>query len=237
MADAPERHRVAVVVPAYQAAACVAKVVTGARAAVPDAAVYVVDDGSTDGTGAAAAAAGAVVLSHPSNCGKGAALAGGIARALSDGATLVVTLDADGQHPPEVLPRLLEPVRHGGADLVLGARARTGAMPPGRRFTNWLSAKLASRIGDVPVPDAQTGLRAFSRRLATAVLPLVASYRRYDYEAAFLLAALRAGFEVRSVDVPTIYQGEQGRALSHFRGWGDGWRVARVFARYLVGAA
>ncbi len=233
MADAPELGRIAVIVPAYQAAASVVGVVAGARAALPDAAVYVVDDGSTDGTGAAAAAAGALVLRHPQNRGKGAALAGGIARAVSDGAAVLTTLDADGQHPPDALPRLLAPVRRGAADLVLGARARTGSMPLGRRFTNWLSATLASRIGDIPVPDAQTGLRAFSRRLAVEVQPLIASYRGYDYEAAFLLAALRGGYAVSSVDIPTIYT----RAPSHFRGWGDGWRVARVFVRYLLGAS
>ncbi len=233
MADAPEIGRVAVIVPAYQAAASVAGVVAGARAALPDAAVYVVDDGSSDATGAAATAAGAVVMRHPRNRGKGAALAGGIARALADGAVVLTTLDADGQHPPDVLPRLLAPIRGGVADLVLGARARTGSMPLGRRCTNWLSATLASHIGKRPVPDAQTGLRAFSRRLATAVQPRIAAYRRYDYEAAFLLAALRAGFAVSSVDVPTIYT----RSPSHFRGWGDGWRVARVFVRYLLGAS
>jgi len=233
MADAPESGRIAIIVPAYQAAASVAGVVAGARAALPGATVYVVDDGSSDATGAAATAAGAVVMRHPHNRGKGAALAGGIARALADGAVMLTTLDADGQHPPEALPRLLAPIRGGVADLVLGARARTGNMPLGRRCTNWLSATLASRIGKRPVPDAQTGLRAFSRRLATEVQPLIAAYQRYDYEAAFLLAALRAGYAVSSVAVPTIYT----RSPSHFRGWGDGWRVARVFARYMLGAS
>ncbi|HEY6061159.1 MAG TPA: glycosyltransferase family 2 protein [Gemmatimonadales bacterium] len=233
MADAPETERVAVIVPAYQAAEHVAAVVTGARAALPGAAVYVVDDGSSDATGAVATAAGAVVLRHPRNRGKGAALAGGIARALSDGATVLTTLDADGQHPPDVLPLLLAPVRHGDADLVLGARARSGSMPLARRCTNWLSATVATRIGKVAVPDAQTGLRAFTRRLAQELQPAIAGYRRYDYEAAFLLAALRGGYGVRSVEVPTIYT----RAGSHFRSWGDGWRVTRVFVRYLLGAS
>jgi glycosyltransferase involved in cell wall biosynthesis len=233
MAGAPEIGRVAVIVPAFQAAASVAGVVAGARTAVPAAAIYVVDDGSTDGTGPAAAAAGALVLRHPHNRGKGTALATGIARAVADGAMVLTTLDADGQHPPAALPHLLDPLRHGAADLVLGARARSGSMPLGRRFTNWLSATLASRIGNTRVPDAQTGLRAFTRRLAVAVQPLIAAYRGYEYESAFLLAALRAGFAVTSVDVPTIYT----PVRSHFRAWGDGRRVAGVFVRYLLGAS
>ncbi|MGH7567477.1 MAG: glycosyltransferase family 2 protein [Gemmatimonadales bacterium] len=217
--------RLAVVIPAFQAAATVGGVVVAARRAAPGARVYVVDDGSTDCTGGASQAAGATVVSHPRNRGKGVALATGIARALTDGAEVVVTLDADGQHPPDAIARLAAPVAAGEADLVLGARARTGAMPLGRRCTNWLSAALASRVGRQAVPDAQTGFRAFRRRVAETIRP---AERRYDYEAAFLLAVLAAGFRVRSVPVPTIYDG----TASHFRHWGDTWRLARVFARY-----
>ncbi|MGH7537153.1 MAG: glycosyltransferase family 2 protein [Gemmatimonadales bacterium] len=231
MAAVEPANRLAVLVPAFQAAATVGTVVAAARQALPHATVYVIDDGSTDATASAAAQAGAVVLAHPDNRGKGAALATGVARALADGAETIGTLDADGQHPPEALPRLLAPVLRGDADLVLGARARTAAMPRGRRFTNWLSAMMASRIGAVRVPDAQTGFRVFSRRVAIGLQPLVSPYVRYDYEAAFLLAALRAGYGVLSVEIPTIYPG----VPSHFRGWGDSWRLVRVFARYLFG--
>jgi glycosyltransferase involved in cell wall biosynthesis len=203
------------------------------RAVLPDAAVVVVDDGSTDATSAIAASGGALVIRHQRNAGKGAALATGIARALAHGAAAVVTLDADGQHPPEALTLLLAPLADGAVDLVLGARARSGAMPAQRRVTNWLSATIASRIAAAPIPDAQSGFRAFTTRLAADVTPRLARYRRYDYEAAFLLAALRAGYGVRSVAIPTIYDGQP----SHFRSVVDGWRVARVFARYLFGAS
>jgi glycosyltransferase involved in cell wall biosynthesis len=216
---------VAVVVPAYMAEATIADVIARTQTAAPGAALYVVDDGSLDRTLVAAGAAGACVLAHRRNLGKGAALATGIGRALADGAGVVVTLDADGQHPPEAIPQVVAPVRDGAADLVLGARARAGAMPWGRRCTNWLSAALASRLARDGVADAQTGFRAFSRAVATAVRP---AERRYDYETAFLLGALAAGFRVRSVAIPTIYGG----AASHFRPWGDTWRLARVFLRY-----
>jgi len=165
------------------------------------------------------------VLTHPSNLGKGAALRTGIARALADGARIVVTLDADGQHAPAELPRLVAPLARDEADLVLGARARTAAMPRGRRCTNWLSAALASRIGGQPIADAQTGFRAFSRAVAQAARPAGSGY---DFETAFLLQALARGFRVCSVPVATIYEG--GR--SHFRSWVDTWRLARVFAGY-----
>src|SRR5207253_5600105 len=158
---------------------------------------------------------------HPRNRGKGAALATGIAAALQGGARVIVTLDGDGQHPPEEIPRLAAAVVSGGADLALGARARAGTMPWGRRCTNWLSAALASRIGGVAVPDAQTGFRALSRRIAEAIRP---TERRYDYETAFLLAALAQGYRVHSEPIPTVYEGRP----SHFRDWADTWRLARV---------
>ena len=231
----PERADgvVAIVIPAYEAAATIADVVSRSRQAAPGAAVYVVDDGSTDATGERARGAGATLLVHSRNRGKGAALATGIAAALEQnrgaGARVIVTLDADGQHAPEEVPRLAELVLEGSADVVLGARARTAAMPWARRCTNWLSAALASRIGGVPVPDAQTGFRALSRRAAEAIRP---AERSYDFEAAFLLAALVAGMTVRSVPVATLYEGDGGGVDSHFRHGIDTWRLARVFTRY-----
>ena len=224
-AEPPPRRGVAVVIPAYQVAATIPDIVVRIRRAVPGATVYVVDDGSSDGTGAAGREQGAVVLVHRRNYGKGAALRTGIARALSDGARVIVTIDADGQHAPEDIPRLVAPVERGDADLVLGARARGPTMPLGRRCTNWLSAALASRVGGVTVPDAQTGFRAIARPLAEAIRP---AEHGYDFETAFLLATLVQGLRVRSVPVPTIYQGKD----SHFRHWADTWRQARVFTRY-----
>ena len=216
---------VAVVIPAYQAAATIAEVVSRTSRAVPGATVYVVDDGSTDGTSGAGRGQGATVLVHPRNRGKGAALATGIVAALEGGADVIVTLDADGQHPPEEISGLAGPVLAGEADVALGARARAGAMPWGRRCTNWLSAALASRIAGTGVPDAQSGFRALSRRAAQAVRP---GEQGYDFETAFLLAALAQGLRVRFVPVSTVYDGRP----SHFRPWADTWRQARVFTRY-----
>src|SRR5260370_23893414 len=147
----------AVVTPAARPAATIADVVQRARRAAPGAVVYVVDDGSTDATGDEGRRSGAQVLVHGQNQGKGAALRTGMDRALADGAEIVVTLDADGQHPPEEIPRLASPIARAEADLVLGARARAGAMPWARRCTNWVAAALASRVGGVAGPGAPNG--------------------------------------------------------------------------------
>jgi len=217
--------RVAVVIPAYQAVATIGEVVSQTLDALPDANLIVVDDGSEDGTGEAGRGKGTTVVTHPRNRGKGAALRTGLARACADGAEVIVTIDADGQHPAAEIPRLLQPIAAGAADLVLGARARNGAMPVSRRLTNWLSASVASRIGRQAITDAQTGFRAFTRALAERIQP---AGDRYEFEANFLLEALRAGYRVTSVEVPTIYG-----APSHFRYFGDTWRMVRAFAQQL----
>lgn len=213
--------RVAVIIPAFQAAATIRDIISRTHATLSAAEIIVVDDGSTDGT---RASAGDVAIAHDQNRGKGAALRAGVRAALARGASVLVTIDADGQHPPEEIPRLLQPIQEGRADLVLGARKRDRAMPLSRRFTNWLSATLASRIGGQQVADAQTGFRAFTRDVAQQVQP---AGDRYEYEANFLLDALQAGYRVASIDVPTIYG-----SRSHFRGWSDTWRMARAFARH-----
>ena len=215
----------AVVIPAFHAAGTLAGVVERVRRRVPAALIVVVDDGSADGTAAAAAAAGAVVLRHDGNLGKGRALATGLAAAVRAGADAVVTLDADGQHPPEAIPALLAPLEAGAADLVVGARAREGAMPLGRRVTNWLSSTLLSRALGFAVPDSQSGFRAMRREVADLVRP---AGGRYEWETEFLFVAARRGFRIAAAAVPTVYQG----AASHFRYGSDTLALAAVFLRH-----
>jgi glycosyltransferase involved in cell wall biosynthesis len=217
---------VALVIPAYRAERALPSLLARARQAVPGAALLVVDDGSPDGTAAAAAGAGATVLRHAGNRGKGRALATGLAAAVAAGAELVVTLDADGQHPPEAIPRLLGPLRAGVSDLVVGARARDrGGMPVGRRVTNWLSSTLVSRALRVPVPDSQSGFRAMRRAVAAQVRPLGA---RYEFETEFLFLAAQRGYRITAVAVPTLYDG----AVSHFRYGADTLALTAVFLRH-----
>lgn len=217
----------AVVVPAFRAARTVGEVVARVRRAAPGATVLVVDDGSDDDTAGRALAAGAAVASHEINLGKGRALATGLAAALAlEGMRFAVTLDADGQHPPEAIPALLAPVERGEADLVIGARRRApGVMPLGRRCTNWLSSTLVSRAVGRRVPDSQSGFRAMTRAVAARVRPDGA---RYEFETEFLFAAAAAGFRIGAAEIPTVYPG--GR--SHFRHVRDTLRLARVFLRH-----
>ena len=215
----------ALVIPAYRAARTLPGVLARVRAAVPRAQVLVVDDGSDDDTAALAQAGGAAVACHQRNLGKGRALATGLAAAQALGARYVVTMDADGQHPPECIPALLEPLRSGTTDLVVGSRRRDGgSMPLGRRLTNGLSSALVSRALGAVVPDSQSGFRAMRSAVAAAVKP---AGRRYEFETEFLFLAAAQGFRIGAVGVPTVYG-----SASHFRYLGDTLRLAAVFARY-----
>ena len=213
---------VACVIPAYDAATTLASVVRGLRASLPHALLIVVDDGSADGTHDVAAACCDRVVRCRANRGKGAALRAGFDVAHAECAHAVITIDADGQHDAARAPALLAALDD--ADIVIGARARTrGAMPLGRRVTNALASAAVGAIAGVDVPDAQSGYRAMRRDVLAAVQ---ATGDRYEYETEFLIAALRAGYRITSVGVPTNYG-----APSHFRAWGDSMRVVRAIWR------
>jgi isopenicillin-N N-acyltransferase like protein len=204
--------RVLAVVPAYQAERHVGAVVRGLRAELGDAPVIVVDDGSTDGTAQAAEAAGAVVVRHPTNRGKGAALRSGFARALELGADAAVTVDADGQHPPEEAARV---ARHEAerTALVLGVRDLVGAgAPPKNRFSNAFSNRFLSWFGGRPLADTQCGLRRYP---LPEVSTLGARSPGYAYEAETLLRAVRRGWKVVELPVRVVYPPEHERT-THF---------------------
>jgi len=131
--------------------------------------VVVVDDGSADDTAENARAAGATVLRHEINRGQGAALQTGISYGLERGARFVVTFDADGQHAAEDMPRLIEPLLRGEADIALGSRFLGGesSVPGSRRALLRAAVAFTLVTSGVRLTDAHNGLRAFSRRAAS----------------------------------------------------------------------
>ena len=115
-----DRSRVAIVIPAYNEAETIGEVVTATMAfGLP----IVVDDGSSDETTAEAEAAGAIVVLHSVNAGYDSALNSGFAKAAELSCVYIITMDADGQHDPDILPRVIEHLER-GADLVVGVRDR-----------------------------------------------------------------------------------------------------------------
>jgi glycosyltransferase involved in cell wall biosynthesis len=214
-------ERVAAIVPAYQARATIEELVRRTLAILPD--IVVVDDGSRDGTEEAARTAGAEVLVHPENRGKGAALATGFHYWLARDVDALVTIDADLQHMPEEIPRLLAPELR-AADLVLGVRDHLfREMAPLRRTGNRLSARLISLAAGVELTDGQTGFRVYRRHLLETV-----PWRETGYEAesAVLVRAGRSGLSI--VSVPVAMGFVDGRATSHFRPLVDSLLIARA---------
>jgi glycosyltransferase involved in cell wall biosynthesis len=205
-----------IIVPALDAVATIGAVVGGLRATVK-APVYVVDDGSTDATGAVAGRAGAIVLRHPRNLGKGAAIRTGLAAAAREGYDVALSVDADGQHPADSA----EAVLHGSSDaraLVLGVRdlASDGA-PRANRFGNAVSNFFVSKFAGTPLRDTQCGLRRYPVR---ATLALGARARGFAFEAEVVLRALAEGVPVVEAPIRTVYPTAAGHG-SHFRLPGD----------------
>jgi glycosyltransferase involved in cell wall biosynthesis len=221
---APVIERLAVAIPAFEAAASIATVVR--RVLAMSAEVIVVDDGSGDGTGDAARACGIPVLTHAVNLGKGRALKTAFDHLFGSGYDAVVTIDADGQHPPEEMPKLLTPW-HEGADLVLGTRDHLyGAMGRVRAASNGTSSWLISHVAGATFPDCQTGYRLYTRRLIETVgFP----EPRFEAESAVLVRAVRQGFRV--VGVPVGLDEADGRLTSHYRPIVDSFRIAGAVAR------
>ena len=158
-----------IVVPAYNEAAAIHRVVEELRAGFPR--VIVVDDGSSDPTSSEARRAGATVLRHILNRGQGAALQTGIEYSVRHGADIVVTFDADGQHRTEDISRLIDALDKTGADIAIGSRflGLRSNVPTIRRFTLRLGALFMRVTSGVALTDAHNGLRAMRRRAAEQI--------------------------------------------------------------------
>ena len=163
------RREIHVIIPAFNEAAVIARVVSEvARAGYR---VVVVDDGSRDTTADVARSAGATVIGHPFNLGQGAALQTGIDYALAHGAELVVTFDADGQHRVADISRLTEALAEERADFALGSRflGQAPNLPTLRRLALIAATRFTRLTTGLQLTDAHNGLRAMTRRGAAAI--------------------------------------------------------------------
>ncbi len=199
MRDAPSLSTISLIIPALNEAECLPALLHE----TPHALLYeiiVVDNGSTDGTGAVARAAGALVVSEPRR-GYGYACAAGVAAATGD---ILVFMDGDGSFVPDELQQLVAPIVAGQADLVLGTRFRggmsAGAMPPHQRFGNHLVAWLVRLFYHVELTDLGP-FRAIRReRLAE----LQMQERTYGWPIEMMVKAAKRRF--RLLEVPVRYR-------------------------------
>jgi glycosyltransferase involved in cell wall biosynthesis len=216
-----------ILIPAYNAVATLRAVVDECLAFTMP--LVVVDDGSTDGTAQVLDGLPVTLLTHSMNRGKGAALKTGFDWVIQQQHDGVVTLDADGQHDPGAIPRLLAEVDKKGYDCLLASRhsqfeEMAGLRKVWNRFGVWCIRK---RTG-FEITDSQSGFRYYRSRLLQAVQ---LEKNGYDLEMELLVKGWKAGFKIGSLPIPARVA--DGRATSHYRPVQDTWNICMTFLRYM----
>jgi hypothetical protein len=195
------RNKIAILVPAYNEAENIGQVLDQmpARVCGVSTEVLVVDDGSRDGTGDVAAEHGAIVARHVTNRGGGAALRTGYRLMVESGAEIVVTLDADGQHLPSEMERLVKPVLDGEVDLAHGSRVLGHADRNhfAREFGIVFFNRVVSFITRTHVTDCSNGYRA----VRTTVLPQLVLRQEQFHTSEFMIEAIKRGIPAKEVPV------------------------------------
>jgi len=208
--------RTAVIIPAYNEAKNIALIVKGIKSDFPAVDLVVIDDGSADGTREIAAQAGATVLSHTSQMGYGVALQTGYKYALgSSRCEYLVQIDGDGQHNYRDIPRLLEPLLHQEADLVIGSRfsgKRASYRIGLRRRAGMTFFRMLFRImSKTKIQDVTSGMKAFKKKV---IENCVSDEFPYHYpDTNVLLLHSRNGFRI--VEVPSAMKENKDRKSMH----------------------
>jgi len=195
------------VVPAYNEEKTIAQVVEGARKHADE--VLVIDDGSEDATSERAISAGAKVIRIPRNSGKANALSIGLTTAALNGGNVVVCLDADGQHDPEDIPRIVQPILEERADMVIGSRfldAKGKETIPGYRRLGQGVLTLATNVGStVKITDSQSGFRAFKKEVVEGFD--YSTPQGMEIESSMVRSAVRRGIRIEEVPIVAKYDG------------------------------
>ena len=210
--------KISVILPCRNEALALGGLLPCLRQVLPDAEILVVDDASTDDVAAICAAHGVRCLRHPYQQGNGAAIKTGARVAQGE---ILVFMDADGQHDPADIPRLLEPLDL-GFDMVVGARRWGSQANVGRGLANRLYNWLASYMTGQPVEDLTSGFRVVRAALFQEFIYLLPN--RFSYPTTITMAFFRAGYHVSYV--PIIAAKRIGK--SHLRPLQDGVRFLLI---------
>lgn len=216
MLDSP--RSLSVVLPAKNESAAIGKVVESIRSLLPSAEIIVVNDGSTDATAIVAEAAGAMVVTHPYSKGNGAAIKSGARAARGE---VIVFMDADGQHDPTDIPRLLERLAE-GYDMVVGARQAGSQASVGRGLANTFYNRLATYMAGHKVDDLTSGFRAVRASKFREFIYLLPN--GFSYPTTSTMAFFRAGYSVAYEPIHAA----QRVGKSHIRPLKDGLRFLLI---------
>ena len=197
--------KVCVVIPTYNEAKTIANLIKKIRQQELE--VAVIDDGSQDNTSKIADDNGAIVLRNENNEGKGASLIRGFHYALGRDFDAVITMDGDGQHLPSEIPYFIRLGEYSNSGILIGNRMfKRKNMPSVRVFTNNFMSRLISFVAGQSIPDTQCGFRLIKKEVLEKI-NLKTS--KYETESEIIIQASRLGFNIESVPIKTIYNGEK----------------------------
>jgi glycosyltransferase involved in cell wall biosynthesis len=191
--------------PAYNEEKTIAKVTIGTSRYVDK--VLVVDDGSSDATAEIAEKLGAIVVKHERNLGKGGTVQSIFNWARTNHVDILVTLDADGQHRPDEIPKILGPVIEGRADICIGSRFLEQASPEMPKYRRWgagVIGRVVRSVSGLAVEDTESGFRAYGRKALSVLRP---SEMGMGAEAGLLLQASEKGLTITEVPIHVAYRG------------------------------
>lgn len=224
-----EKLRISVIIPAYHEGNGIGIVVSNIRAVMEKMGssfeIIVVDDGSKDSTADNASKAGARVLQHPYNIGNGAAIKTGIRHARG---SILVTIDADGQHNPEDIPLLVN--RIGVYDMVVGSRNNASDTAAHRDLANLVFNSLASYVSGRKIEDLTSGFRAVKARIARQFLYLFPN--KFSYPSTITLSVVRAGYSLGYESIR--FSKRHKNTKSKIKPLQDGFRFLMIILRIAV---
>ncbi len=209
-----------VILPAKNESAKLGALLSCIRQQLPDAELLLIDDGSSDATARIAREQGARVISHPYSLGNGAAIKAGARAASGD---VLVLMDADGQHDPADIPRLLAQLAK-GYDMVVGARCKNSQASLGRSWANAFYNRFATLITGHRVADLTSGFRVVRAAHFRRFLYLLPN--GFSYPTTITMAFFRSGYPV--CYVPIIASQRSGDSRSHIRPMRDGVRFLLI---------
>lgn len=227
--DKKNTPRISVIIPALNEGLVIGKVVKQIQAVVKQLdenhEIIVIDDGSTDDTAKQAREAGAVVVQHPYNIGNGASVKSGIRRARGQ---ILVTIDGDGQHDPNDIPKLVN--RIGAYDMVVGSRNRESDTAAHRDLANMIFNSLASYVSERKIEDLTSGFRAVKTHIARQFVYLLPN--KFSYPSTITLSVVRAGYSLGYESIK--FAGRDKKTKSKIKPLQDGLRFLMIILKIAV---